>query len=144
MPTINYSTTLVTMSCGKCGIPFAVPQNVQENWRESGHQFYCPNGHPRVYRESTVDTLRREIRSKDGAINTLNRRNERLSSELGHTERQCRAYKGHLTKTKKRIAGGACPCCNRSFQNLHRHMKSQHPDYVEIGESNVNGTSETT
>jgi hypothetical protein len=22
-----------------------------------------------------------------------------------------------------------CPCCQRSFQNLSRHMKTKHPEY---------------
>lgn len=43
------------------------------------------------------------------------------------------ATKGQLTKTRKRVAGGVCPCCNRSFVNLGRHMAGQHPDYAEGG-----------
>lgn len=27
----------------------------------------------------------------------------------------------------KRVQNGVCPCCNRSFWNLERHMKSKHP-----------------
>lgn len=26
----------------------------------------------------------------------------------------------------------SCPCCNRTFQNLQRHMTSKHPDYVSL------------
>lgn len=28
-----------------------------------------------------------------------------------------------------RIRNGVCPCCNRSFKDVHRHMKSQHPEF---------------
>lgn len=24
-----------------------------------------------------------------------------------------------------------CPCCRRNFQNLQRHMKTQHPGYTK-------------
>lgn len=39
--------------------------------------------------------------------------------------------KGEVTKLKKRIANGVCPCCKRSFCNLAAHMKTQHPEYTK-------------
>jgi hypothetical protein len=30
---------------------------------------------------------------------------------------------------RKRIQSGVCPCCNRTFENLGRHMKSKHPAF---------------
>jgi hypothetical protein len=36
-----------------------------------------------------------------------------------------------VTKLKQRVANGVCPCCHRSFVNLHRHMAGQHPDYTK-------------
>ena len=41
------------------------------------------------------------------------------------------AAKGQLTKVKKRVGNGVCPCCTRSFTDLARHMESKHPAYVE-------------
>lgn len=32
----------------------------------------------------------------------------------------------------KRIHNGVCPCCNRSFVNLQRHMKTKHPEVVSV------------
>jgi hypothetical protein len=32
-------------------------------------------------------------------------------------------------KARKRAAAALCPCCNRSFVQLRRHLASQHPDY---------------
>ena len=31
-------------------------------------------------------------------------------------------------RIEKRIHAGVCPCCNRSFPNLQRHMAAKHPD----------------
>jgi hypothetical protein len=31
-------------------------------------------------------------------------------------------------RIEKRIHAGVCPCCNRTFQNLARHMNTKHPD----------------
>ena len=41
------------------------------------------------------------------------------------------AMRGVNTKLKKRVAAGVCPCCQRSFINLRRHMTTQHADYVK-------------
>lgn len=37
--------------------------------------------------------------------------------------------KGAHQRTKNRVAKGVCPCCNRSFTNLAKHMAGQHPDF---------------
>ena len=46
-------------------------------------------------------------------------------------ERSNRALRGHLTRQRKRAAAGMCPCCRRTFENVARHMESQHPGYGE-------------
>lgn len=60
----------------------------------------------------------------------------RLERQLANREEDLRAAKaahavtkGKLTKTRNRIAKGVCPCCNRSFVNLGKHMAGQHPDF---------------
>ncbi|HEX9950777.1 MAG TPA: hypothetical protein VGB53_03340 [Rubricoccaceae bacterium] len=42
--------------------------------------------------------------------------------EAERQKRRAAAQKGAHTRTKKRIAAGVCPCCNRTFQDLARHM----------------------
>jgi chemotaxis response regulator CheB len=44
--------------------------------------------------------------------------------------REHSATRAQLTKTKKRVANGVCPCCNRTFKQLARHMKAKHPEFV--------------
>lgn len=58
-------------------------------------------------------------------------RAEFWAKEHKATKQELTTTKGQLTKTKKRLAGGVCPCCNRSFVSLAKHMASQHPDYQE-------------
>ena len=48
----------------------------------------------------------------------------------GAAERSAAAYKGHLTRVKRRVGNGVCPCCNRTFKNLADHMTTKHPDYA--------------
>lgn len=59
--------------------------------------------------------------------------------EAEAVKRSAAAYKGAATRLKNRAKAGVCPCCNRTFQNLARHMASQHPDHetdnvVELGQ----------
>lgn len=43
--------------------------------------------------------------------------------------RQLSAARGQVTRIKNRVGNGVCPCCNRSFGNLHRHMQTKHPGW---------------
>lgn len=33
------------------------------------------------------------------------------------------------TRIKNRVKNGVCPCCNRTFENLARHMQAKHSDF---------------
>jgi hypothetical protein len=51
--------------------------------------------------------------------------------QLQKKDYQVRAARGQLTKFKKRVGRGVCPCCNRHFKDLARHMESKHPELIE-------------
>lgn len=119
--TIYREVTLVTIECS-CGLVFAVPDFWRDARRKDGEQFYCPKGHARVYRETDLDRAKREIDS-------LKQANEYLKRTKESAERSRAAVQGQLTKERKRVGNGVCPCCNRTFQNVLRHMKTQHPEF---------------
>ncbi len=119
-------------TCCNCGIEFGMFDKWDERLRESHGTFYCPNGHGQSYtadnREEKLrrerDRLKQQAAEKDDEIRRLEQVNtlERRSTA---------AYKGQVTKIKKRVGKGVCPCCNRQFQNLHKHLETEHPDYSE-------------
>src|SRR5215813_5831279 len=123
VPLVNCSTALEGLECGTCGISFAVPTCWLEERRDRGaHEgrFYCPNGHCRVFRESELDRVRRDLaRAKEAAAWHEHRAQEK--------DRQLVATRGQLTKMRNRIERGVCPDCKRSFTNLRRHMETKHP-----------------
>ena len=112
-----------TNTCGKCGIVFQVPEAFDRERREGGGDWYCPNGHCRVYREREVDRLKRQLEAQKDSTRFANRRLE--SEQNSH-----RTTRGHLTRQRKRAAVGLCPCCNRTFKQLARHMKPKHPGFA--------------
>lgn len=122
----SYSSDLVTQICGQCGIIFAMPVNFkQERLDDHNLSFYCPAGHCRVYSGKTkVQKLKEELKVQ------IELKKHYITR--AHTaDRRASAYKGQVTKVKKRVKNGVCPCCNRSFVNLMRHMHGQHPDWKE-------------
>jgi hypothetical protein len=42
-----------------------------------------------------------------------------------------------VTRLKNRAAAGLCTCCNRSFQNLRKHMEIKHPEQVKAAGRDV-------
>lgn len=113
------------IECCNCGIRFGVSHERNSRLRESHKTFYCPSGHPQSYSgESEKERLRRENER-------MVRRMAWKDDELLAAERSVSAMRGQITKIKKRAAAGVCPCCNRQFQNLHRHMLTKHPSFVE-------------
>lgn len=134
MQTIKVQTTFVTHTCAThgCGVMFAIDDGFDDRRRADHRNFYCPNGHTLSYNGKTeaekekarADRLQKQVEQREADIRFEQRR-------LDNERRAHAATKGVLTKTKKRIGNGVCPCCNRTFADLGRHIAGQHPDYAE-------------
>jgi len=124
--TITIKQTFSIETCCTCGVPFGIESDHQRHLRNTGASFYCPNGHKQHYTDTQDEKIRRLEQRL--AAEAGNRRH--LNEQFERERRRHAATKGQLTKTRKRVSGGVCPCCNRSFVDLARHMAGQHPDYV--------------
>jgi hypothetical protein len=127
--TLTYSGQLTVLTCW-CGMRHAVPEELrshqlrQHNDGREVTGIYCPLGHSHVPAgEGEAERLRKQLEA-------ARRSREATRELLEHEQRSHAATRGHLTRTKKRVAHGVCPCCNRSFANVERHMNTKHPDYV--------------
>lgn len=123
--TVATTTHLVVIDCAACGVVFGVTVAFDENRRETGNSFHCPNRHSLSY-DSTQE---RELRQLRNQVDRLRDDRAYWKSRHEKTERSRSAIKGHLTRTKRRIANGVCPACNRSFHDVREHMATKHPDY---------------
>lgn len=129
------TTTFEIIACWQCNIRWAMPEEFVAQRRRDGKGFYCPNGHSCAYNETEADRIKREAEKKITSLQQSlawaeeSKRSWRESAE--RAENRLRATKGVVTKLKKRVGNGVCPCCNRTFSNLARHMHSQHPDFSE-------------
>jgi hypothetical protein len=121
---------LTVMCCPVCGVNYAIPQTMQAAARSAGERkitWFCPNGHDLGYNgPSEVEKERDRVTSE---LQYQRDRSGRLAAEVDQTKAKLRAQKGATTKAKRRHAAGLCPCCNRTFQQITRHMATQHPDF---------------
>lgn len=124
MNTITVNVELEAVVCCVCGIPFGIPGYRLTELQRNGGNFWCPNGHAQEFTEPEVKKLRREL----GLYKTWY---EAEHEDHEKTRRSLSATRGVLTRTKKRVAAGVCPCCHRHFVDLERHMAGQHPDYAQ-------------
>lgn len=124
--TMTTFDTLTATECSACGVQFAMPDGMLKAKQGNGQTFYCPNGHSLSWAKTDADRLRDEL-----ATTKTRLLREREARE--QAERQARAYKGEVTKAKKRAAAALCPCCNRSFVQLRRHLENKHPEFVAAG-----------
>ena len=131
-------TTLEVRVCPSCGVTYGIPARLTESHKENGSKWYCPNGHSISFTRSAADEARAEaakLRKKleDEKANAAWWRDRSAASDkrVEHEQARANGYKGALTKVKKRVGNGVCPCCSRSFADLHRHMASKHPDFSE-------------
>lgn len=121
--TISKRISLVQEDCCACDITYAVPEAFKNKRLQDGQLFYCPSGHAQSYTESENKTLRRQVEQLQAKL--THERDQRLAAEA---EAARTAQEAQRTRT--RVANGVCPCCKRSFANVARHMKGQHPNYA--------------
>lgn len=131
-------TTLIVVQCYSRGCTYAIPESFDRSARRyhggeaSGWWICCPFGHTWGYTgETKEESLQRHLdNARDEAARTRARLDQTEASLRGTRTRAARTTK-ELKRTKDRVKNGVCPCCNRTFAQLQRHMKRQHPDYVD-------------
>lgn len=109
--------TYVTEQCFDCGVFFAMESRFHSERKTHGYKFYCPNGHSQIYKKSEVQALKEQLEQKERELRaskceTLGERQLREKSE----------------RKLERVSRGVCPCCQRHFVNLARHMATKHPE----------------
>lgn len=123
---------LIAEVCISCGVVFGLSEQHKGQLKRTGATFYCPNGHGMVYGntlEEQVKKLKKQLAEEQETAEYWRRSTIAEEKDHNSTKRRLSATKGVLTKTKKRVANGVCPCCSRTFKQLARHIRDKHPDY---------------
>jgi acyl-CoA thioesterase len=127
---ISSSVDLVTEDCCACGMLFAMTADFQNRRREDRNFFHCPDGHPQRYTgKSKADQLAEELSRERQRKAQLEDEVKWQRDRREAAERRASAARGQVTRLKNRASAGVCPCCNRSFAALARHMATKHPQF---------------
>ena len=121
-------------TCYKCKEPFGITPETRAVFLRTHQTFYCPHGHSQAYIEgpTEADKLRQERdRLKQNAAFLQDQLKE-AKDRAEHERHRANGYKGHATKITKRAKAGICPCCNRHFTALERHMATKHPEFSPL------------
>lgn len=117
-------------TCGACGVIFGMSREFIAQRKRDRETWYCPNGHPRVFAGPTEESkLRNQLAAVTARADQLQASLASQRSITSHERAKVRGLKGVITRVKKRVGNGVCPCCNRTFQDLARHMGTKHPEY---------------
>ena len=119
---ITQHLTLETEECCNCGVVFAMPDYMMQRLQERGGTFYCPNGHAQHYTKSEVTRLKEKLAEQTRFATQM--------AAQAYREKQAKnKARAEIKRMQRRAANGVCPCCNRTFKQLARHMKAKHPGY---------------
>ena len=110
-------------TCITCGCVWWMPMLMLSQRRKDKQNFYCPSGHSQAFIESESDRLRKQVAALEAQKAAAEARERMATNRADGIEKK-------LRRTEKRLKGGACPCCNRTFTNLGRHMHTKHPDFA--------------
>lgn len=124
---------LTTINCGECGGTYALNTRYVNQKQTNGGYWNCPyckcswgygdqSENARLKKELELERKRKEWAQKDA---------ERAKEQRDAAQYRERAQKAAKTRIKNRIAKGVCPCCNRTFSDLSRHMSTKHPEYAK-------------
>jgi len=124
---LTYTTRLVVFTCATCGVPFAIPEKLEQTCREHPDQaFYCPNGHQNIFPGKSREDLERELKSC--RVRLRAETDQRQAAEAD-AERQRAAAR----RLRQRAKAGACPApgCKRSISSgrMAQHLAAKHPDW---------------
>ena len=127
MADLTFIVTFSKVECADCAIAFAITKRFEDAKRYNHSSFYCPNGHKQYFSGKTDAEIERDKALKAQA--ELNRE----THEKVVLEKKLRESEKEMARMKNRAAHGVCLCCNRTFENLASHMKTQHPAEIPGG-----------
>lgn len=134
MADVTYAArvSLETTTCWKCSGVYAMSEEYLNRRRKDGKVWHCPYCQAgAAFCESENDLLRKQLQAKNREAERSDAQLRMVRDQRDTAERQRNAQKAAKTRVMNRIKRGECPCCGKTFADLHEHMATKHPDYAE-------------
>lgn len=128
---MEFTIAMVDEECCKCYAVFAMTTDTVRRLKRERLTFWCPYcGTSQHYTgKSAEQELREEKRRLEQRLASEQSRHDQTRADRDHEKKRRAAFQGVAKKMKNRIGKGVCPCCNRSFENIRRHMETKHPEF---------------
>jgi hypothetical protein len=134
--TVTRAATFTIVACAECGVEFGLPEEYVAKRRKDRASFYCPNQHSQWYPGKTEEVRRKEAEERARVAEVLAQQKQRELDGALRTIAKVKAdAKATAQRVAKRVDAGVCLHCQRSFQNVARHMYRMHD--VENGSEAV-------
>jgi len=120
--------TFRVVSCYTCGARFGIGSDLYKRVvTDAVGSIFCPTcGNKTCWRESDDQKRIKELQKK---LEWEAAEVARQKDARDVAEASLQATKGAVTRMKRRVAAGTCPCCKRTFKQLSAHMADKHPNY---------------
>lgn len=125
MTTFTEIISLTQINCGECGGTYAINERYREQRHKQGGFWTCPYCKCSWgYVQSENTRLKKQIEDRERELRES--KCEALRQQQLREQEQLERAK--VERKLRRVNKGVCPCCNRSFQNLQRHMAAKHAE----------------
>jgi hypothetical protein len=116
---LHLDVEFTRIDCGKCGSTYAINESYRKYRVEHGGYWNCP------YCQCSWGYGDSALKRKEAELAAEKKRHSATLARLNET---IEAANKEAVRLKKRTEAGMCTCCNRTFQNLARHMATKHAD----------------
>lgn len=127
----NVTVQLTQITCGECSGTYAISERYRQQRYQEGKSWTCP--YCRVswgYAQGENAKLKADLEIQRARADSLLQARNAAQKEARTANIVKKRTQTLLRKTKDRVKNGVCPCCQRSFAALARHMKTKHPEYT--------------
>lgn len=132
---------LFVTDCANCGVVFAMTEEFEERRRDDHRTWYCPNGHPLVFKgKSDADRERERAEAAERELAFARRQRDSARAEGEHERRRAAAARGQVTRIRNRIKAGICPvqsCRANLGDRVRDHLRTEHPDFAAPTEADA-------
>lgn len=128
--TFTLAVEMKQINCGECGGSYAISERYRSQKQTEGKTWNCP--YCKVswgYAKSEIQEVRKQLKAAENKLVAERASHDQTKSALHGANIQATKKANELKRVKTRVHNGVCPCCNRSFANLRRHMTTKHPEY---------------
>lgn len=120
---LNVPVNFEEVNCGECGGIYAINARYHSQKREKGGGWTCPYCKTSwgFFGKTPVEKAREELEAEK-------QRHRATLARVNEAEAVAEKLRKDAARAKKRAHAGLCPCCNRTFVNLQRHMATKHAE----------------